>query len=60
MPAEDYSQNRGNEKKLHKTHFQGGWRDTPYNFSKDPDYYQVKPGVWKKKEKQNENRLTTL
>jgi hypothetical protein len=60
MAAEDYSQNLGNEKKLHKTHFQGGLRSTLYDFSKDPEYYQFKPGVWKKKEKRDEDRLTTV
>lgn len=51
MAAEDYVGPPGKEKKFHKTHFQGGLRDKPYDFSKDPDYYQVKPGIWRKKEK---------
>ena len=38
------------EKKFHKTHFESlGLRKKMYDFSKDPDYYQVRPGVWRKK-----------
>jgi hypothetical protein len=49
MAAEDYVGPPGYEKKLHKTHFLGGFRETMYDFSKDPDFYQVRPGVWRLK-----------
>lgn len=53
--VDDYVGRVGHEKHyLHKTHFDSpGLREKMYDFSQDPDYVQVSPGKWKKKEKDN-------
>jgi hypothetical protein len=56
----DYEGLPYHEKKFHKTHFEvRGLHKKMYDFSQDPDYYQVKPGVWRKKQENQKHDPTT-
>ena len=53
----EYTGTVRHEKKFHKTHFHSpGLRRKMYDFSKDPDYEQIRPGVWRKKKEKQDGR----